>query len=159
MLPKYPKDLHFDLTAKRLKSSRARSQMYMDIILDKEVEESIVETAKSLARYFGRSQRFVNSIKWVRTGFLKGYVELDYFGPDGQPLGIFFEKGTKAHGPVTAPKLHWKDEETGEHIFADWVRGIVALRIMENAAKMGMPALKTRLITKTNKRMEEAKLL
>ena len=130
----------------------------MDIILDKEVEESIVETAKSIARYFGRSQRFQDSIKWVRTGFLKGYVELDYFGPNGEPLGIYFEKGTKDHGPVTAPFLHWKDEH-GKHIYAKWVRGIVSLRIMEDAARLGIPALKTRLIIKTNQRMQDARLL
>jgi hypothetical protein len=131
--------------------------MFTDIILDKEVEESIVETAKSLARYFGRSQRFVDSIKWVRTGFLKGYVELDYFGPDGEPLGVFFEKGTRDHGPVKAPFLHWKDEK-GKDIYAKWVRGIVALHIMETAAKMGLPALKTRLANKVSDRMEEARM-
>jgi len=39
--------------------------------------------------------------------------------------------GTRAHGPVTAQALHWIDKETGEDVFAKWVKGIKAAHFME----------------------------
>lgn len=38
----------------------------------------------------------------------------------------YLHYGTKAHGPVTAKVLTWIDYDTGQRIFAKWVKGIRA---------------------------------
>lgn len=39
--------------------------------------------------------------------------------------------GSRAHGPVRAKALHWIDKETGEDVFAKWVKGVKPLYFAE----------------------------
>lgn len=47
----------------------------------------------------------------------------------------FQEFGTRAHGPVVAKKLRFKPKGSDSFVFAEWVRGVTALRFMYKALK------------------------
>ena len=53
-----------------------------------------------------------------------------------EPIFGFHNHGTRAHGPVTALVMHWIDRDTGEDIFAKWVKGITAKHFAEKAERI-----------------------
>lgn len=116
------------------------------------VNSTVVDSCKAFARAAGHSQHFLDSIKFVRTGPMKGKVILDLVDEKGEPIGIFVEKDTKEHdirgtehplGPmegVGKSRFYWSVHHpgtTGQHI-------------MERGDKFGTPRLADKVIEQTN---------
>jgi len=67
-------------------------------------------------------------------------LELDYKGDNNEPLGVWFEHGTKDHfiKPTNKKALSWI--EGGQRFFSKghFVKGIPERRIMERTRKQGL---------------------
>jgi hypothetical protein len=64
-----------------------------------------------------------------------------YITNTNEPVISFLTEGTAPHGPVFAQALHWVDPDTGEDIFAKWVRGIMPTPIEDMAMEEADPEL------------------
>lgn len=115
--------------------------------------ETVVESCRAFARAAGHGPKFLERIKFKRTGLLTGWVELDYLGPNNEPIGLWIEEDTKAHDIEGNPILHWVDEETGEDVFRAHVHhpGTKGQHIMKLGAKFGFPRLQQKIIDESNR--------
>ena len=123
-------------------------------------DRTIGEKFLQMADANGRSGRYKNSYKIVPNQF--GFkITLDYQGEDNEPLGIWFEEGTKAHfirpkgsgaqfakidpSLTGANVLSWV--ENGKRFFSagHFVRGIKKMNIVHGSLEQGMPLFKLEL--------------
>ena len=132
-----------------------------DFINDQTVniaERTFGEEFLKLADAEGMSARYKQSLK-IKTDFGKLFLELDYQGDNNEPLGVWFEHGTKDHfiepkgggsqfGKISkefggkfvgANVLSWV--ENGQRFFSKghFVKGIQARQIMERMVRLGLP--------------------
>ena len=137
-------------------------------------ERTFGETFRQMSEAAGMSNRYQQSLKMRMEG-MELVMELDYHGVDNnEPLGIWFEKGTKDH--FISPKgsgaqfskideslkganvLSWVQD--GKRFFSagHFVRGITATHIMENMRREGMPKFKEKLVEMIEGMLEANKL-
>lgn len=83
---------------------------------------------------------FAEHVGFERTAPNAGKV-INKWGTKEKPLALWFNYGTKDHGPVKAFMLHWKDKN-GDDIWAHWVRGIRASKAMDLGIEIGLKRLK-----------------
>lgn len=153
---------NIDLTILRLESAPFRLSQFVQQNLESWIESTVVDSVKSFARASGASQKYLDSIKIIRTGPYTADVILDYQGEKGEPLGIWREKGTRPH-PIVAfrsPFLYFYWEKLKRYVSFRKVRhpGTKAMHIMENGAKYGMPRLRQKIISETNNFLQEMKM-
>jgi hypothetical protein len=53
-----------------------------------------------------------------------------------EKIFTYHNQGTVAHGPKTAKVMHWIDKDTGEDVWAHWVKGISALHFAEKCERV-----------------------
>ena len=108
-------------------------------------ERTFGEEFLKLANANGMTDRYKQSLKITQEGSTL-VLELDYRGRDNdEPLGVWFERGTRRHFIKPTNKvLSWI--ENGQRFFSKghFVSGIVPKRIMENMARNGMVPFKQR---------------
>ena len=109
-------------------------------------ERTIGEKFLEFADRNGRSNRYKQSLKITSNQF--GFkILLDYQGDNDEPLGIWFEQGTKAHfiRPKEANALSWV--ESGHRFFSKghFVEGIKKMNIVHDSVESGIPLFKTEL--------------
>jgi len=149
----------FDLTQLTLESTNPNIIAFWTAHFEEWVSSTIVDSCKAFARAAGMSERYMSSIKFARLGPLRCEVYLDYFGPKGEPLGLWFEEGTKPHPIVAkyAPFLYFFWPKLKKYVSFKRVNhpGTKGLHIMRNGAKFGMPRLNQKIITETDKYLRE----
>ena len=107
-------------------------------------ERTLGEEFLKLAESEGMTARYKQSLK-ITTESGNLILELDYRGENDEPLGVWFEHGTKDHfiKPTNKKVLSWI--EGGQRFFSKghFVKGIPERRIMERMRKQGLlPFLK-----------------
>ena len=107
-------------------------------------ERTFGEEFLKLSEAEGMTARYKQSLK-IKTEPNTLLLELDYRGEDNEPLGVWFEHGTKGHfvKPTKKKTLSWI--EGGQRFFSKghFVSGIPERRIMERTRKQGLqPFLK-----------------
>lgn len=90
-----------------------------------------------------RAQQNVTAAGRVHTGGMRNSIRARRVRADGDgalwEVGsnrkhtIFQEKGTRAHGPVTAKFLVFTPKGSGTVVFAKWVRGVKAAHFLRDA--------------------------
>jgi len=163
-----------ELTRLRLDSAPFRIKEIIRKNAVNVAERTFGETFRELAEAAGMSSRYQQSLKMSMEGN-ELVMELDYRGVDNnEPLGLWFEKGTKGH--FIRPKgsgaqfskidkelagsnvLSWVQD--GKRFFSagHFVRGITATNIMENLKREGMPKFKEKLVETIEGMMEANRL-
>ncbi len=104
-------------------------------------ERTFGEEFLKLAEAEGMTGRYKQSLV-IKTESGNLILELDYRGQDNdEPLGVWFEHGTKDHfiKPTEKKALSWI--EGGQRFFSKghFVKGIPERRIMERMEKQGLP--------------------
>jgi len=101
-------------------------------------ERTFGEEFLKLADLEGMSSRYKQSLR-IKTDGGRLILELDYQGEEGEPLGMWFERGTKDHfvKPTKGKALSWI--EGGQRFFSKghFVKGITERRIMEKTVRDG----------------------
>ena len=103
-------------------------------------ERTFGEEFLKLAEAEDMSVRYKQSLK-IKTDFGKLFLELDYRGDNDEPLGVWFEHGTKKHFIKPIEKKALSFIENGQRFFSKghFVKGIRERRIMERMVRLGMP--------------------
>lgn len=153
----------------RLDSAKIRIEEYADSVLSDTIDETILESCRTVARAAGMRQAYLDEIKFEKKGFLKGDVvnewtslSKDALGK-GVPLALFFEDGTVTHfiEPLDPDGvLVWEDPDTGETRYSKGhiVAGIKAMKIMINGFKFGLDRFIQTLVNKINRFLQENSL-
>jgi len=163
-----------DLTRLRLDSAPFRIKEIVRKNSVNVAERTFGETFLQLAKSAGMSSRYQQSLRMKMEG-MDLVMELDYRGVDNnEPLGIWFEKGTKEHfiepkgsgaqftkiekSLAGANVLSWI--ENGKRFFSKghFVKGITATHIMENLRREGMPNFLAKLTQMIEDTLEVNKL-
>ena len=123
------------ITTLRLESLPQRAREHIVKHMSNIAERTFGEEFLRLSQNAGMTKRYMQSLKISNKG-TKLIMELDYVGRDnGEPLGIWFESGTRDHyiAPVTKKYLSWIDPDTGQRRYSlgHDVRGIKATHIIE----------------------------
>jgi hypothetical protein len=136
--------LKLNSSSAQISQKKVAAKEIVDQILDENLEylmnEYMIPEVKGAARAASVPQKFVDGIKFVRTGNNEGNV-VNTWGSKELPLALWFNHGTKDHGSLGTWPLHWKDS-AGKDIFAMYVRGVPRTEAME----IGMMLGKKRLI-------------
>lgn len=96
----------FEYTQNRLNNSKNRVDRFIDENLLDWANEELVRPTQKLAQEQGYSEPVIQSIKVEKDGFMKLKFIWDYKGPEGQPIAVFLEKGTKKHKIRAKGKLY-----------------------------------------------------
>lgn len=105
------------------------------------VNEYVIPECRAVAMSSNVPDDFVIGIKFVKTGYLEGEI-INTWGTKELPLALWFNYGTRDHGSKGDYPLHWKDKETGDDIYAMWVRGVPKTLVMETGIEIGTERLK-----------------
>lgn len=157
-----------EIKALKLGSMEFRLQEFVRKRAERIARETIGFEIKQIASNMGMSSKYIDSLEYSVEGIgrnLKLKIDLNYFGEGGEPLGYWFEHGTKDHwiepkgagiqfdkmSDEFASKhkgsnvLHWTDG--GQHFFSKghMVSGIKAHKIIEEGKTRGMPEFLGRL--------------
>ncbi|MBC8553273.1 MAG: hypothetical protein H8D23_26945 [Candidatus Brocadiales bacterium] len=149
-----------EIKALKLGSMEFRIQEFVRKRAERIARETIGFEIQQIASNMGMSSRYIDAIKYTVEGIghnLTLKIDLDYFGKDGEPLGYWFEFGTKDHwiepiggtqggGGRNTPKvLHWT--QGGQHFFSKghMVSGIKPHKIFDEGKTRGMPEFLGRL--------------
>ena len=154
--------MSLDLTKQRLKSAADRVDKFIDQnIMLWATEEILLPAQTDIANSI--SQRASEALSLEKTGFKKIELVWDLRDEDGKPIHFYLEFGTSPH--IIKPKgkifggadaLHWKGP-SGKDVFAKIVRHPGSKKhvgLVENIKKERMPALKARVISETQNKME-----
>ena len=119
---------------------------YIDEHLDEMMFKYVITEIKIIAMAMNMPQGFIDGVKFVRTGRFTVKI-INTWGTREKPLALWFNYGTRDHGPKYADRLHWIDKLTGKHIFAKWVRGVPKTLAMERGIEAGMSKLKSNILS------------
>src|SRR6185312_6377935 len=119
---------------------------YIDDHLDELMFKYVIPEIKIIAMGMNMPQGFIDGVKFVRTGRFTVKI-INTWGTKDTPLALWFNYGTRDHGPKFADRLHWIDKTTGQHIYAKWVRGVPKTLAMERGIEQGMNKLKSNILT------------
>lgn len=150
------------ITTLRLESAPQRAQEFVAKNIVNIAERTFGEEFLRLAVQHGMSKRYMQSLKITSKG-TELTMELDYVGQDnGEPLGIWFEEGTRDHyiAPVTKKYLSWIDPETGQRRYSlgHDVRGIKATHIIDKMVTNSFDKFADMLVDEIKKFLAESAL-
>ena len=102
-------------------------------------ERTFGEVFREQAAGKGMSKRYQQSLRITQEGDTI-IMRLDYRGDNDEPLGVWFEHGTRDHfiAPVNAKVLSWIED--GKRFFSKghFVKGITATNIMNTTKEQGL---------------------
>ncbi|MBL4817987.1 MAG: hypothetical protein JKY15_01970 [Deltaproteobacteria bacterium] len=161
-------ELQLEFAEMRLGSAKIRVEEFADSIMIETVQETILESCKTVARAAGMKQGYLDAISFEKNGFLKGDVINDYSKPSKDalgsvvPLADYFEDGTVTHfiepldpdGVLAFPIQSGAITVTG-FSKGHWVKGIRAMKIMSNGFKFGLERFLDVLTSKINRFLQE----
>jgi hypothetical protein len=145
--------LSLDIARLRLGDAKFRIDKFIDQNIQGWFDEEIVQRAQKLGWARGLSENSISSIYSEKVDRMKCKIVWDLEGPNGEPLAIFLEKGTRAHDIQAkgklfggADSLRWMSN-TGKPIFRKKVHhpGTKGMKIIERAVKEGTPELRRRI--------------
>ena len=148
---------HLHLTALRTESVSFRASEFIRKMAPIIADRTIGEGIRNVARQQKMPKRYAQSLHFDMDGMtLTCWV--DFEGEDGEPLGLWFEEGTKRHfiAPVTAKALSWI--AAGERFFSKghWVRGIVARHVFKHGVRQGIKKFLKELERETTQYLERS---
>jgi len=148
-----------------LDSAKIRVEEFADSIFADTINDTILQSCKSIARAAGMKQGYLDAIKFEKSGFLRGDIINDWTSDSkdalgkGVPLAVYFEDGTTTHfiEPLDPDGVLVFDLPDGTTGFSKghWVKGIRAMKIMMNGFKFGLANFITRLTNKINQFLQE----
>jgi len=135
---------HLDTALLQVKSLVPKTQEYLEEHGDELVSKYVITEIKSIAQAMNMPQGFVDGVGFVRVD-RNTFEIVNRWGTKEKPLALWFNNGTRAHGPKHANVLHWVDKVTGKHIYAKWVRGVPTTHAMQRGILFGMARLKSHI--------------
>lgn len=129
-----------DVALLQLKTLTPTVQDYIVNNLESLVQKYVIPECRLVAQAINVPQGFIEGINYKMLSKDTFQIYNDW-GNSKKPLAIWFNYGTKDHGPVVADRLHWIDKTTGEPIYARWVRGVPRTMAMETGIEAGMKRL------------------
>ncbi len=141
-----------DSLIEKLENVEPNTQEYLDDNMQSLYEKHVIPEVKSIAMAMNLPRKFIDGIKFVKTGKNEGKV-INTWGTPNKPLARWFNYGTKSHfiAPIGALSLHWITKE-GAHAFSKghMVRGLPKTNAMEIGIDVGMARLKSSTQKETN---------
>ncbi len=127
----------------KLQNVKPQTEQYLDDNMQSLYEQYVIPEVKAIAMAMNLPQKFIDGIKFVKTGKNEGKV-INTWGTPNKPLSKWFNYGTKAHfiAPIGALSLHWITKEGG-HAFSKghMVSGLPKTNAMEIGIELGMKKL------------------
>lgn len=105
------------------------------------VNSYMIPELRAVAMSSNLPDGFVIGIKFVKTGDNEGKI-INTWGREDLPLALWFNYGTSDHGALGNWPLHWRDKDTGEEIYAMYVRGVPKTLAMEIGMEIGTKRLR-----------------
>lgn len=137
---------YLDTAILQIKSLVPKTQEYLEQNLDSLMERYVIPEIRSIALAMNMPQGFADGVGYVKIN--RNTISIvNRWGTKQKPLALWFNNGTRDHGPKYAKFLHWIDKKTGQHIYAKFVRGIPATHAMEKGIEIGMNKLKNSIST------------
>lgn len=99
----------------------------------------MIPEVKRAAQAANIPQPFVDGIKFTKTGSNEGDI-INTWGTTEKPLALWFNYGTRDHGPLGNWELRWKGK-SGKEIHAKFVRGVPKTLAMEIGIELGTKRL------------------
>lgn len=154
--------MSLDLTKQRLQSAEDRVHRFINQnFIVWATEEVLLPAQIDIENSINK--RAADALSLEDAGFMKVNLVWDLRDDEGKPLHFYLEFGTnphiiKAKGRLFGGKdaLHWKGP-SGKDVFAKIVRHPGSKKhvgLVENIKKERMPALKARVISETQNKME-----
>lgn len=137
---------HLDTAILQVKSLVPKTQEYLESHGDELIQKYLITDIKSIAQGMNMPQGFIDGVGFVRVN-RNTFEIVNRWGTKDKPLALWFNEGTRAHGPKHAKFLHWKDKVTGQDIYARWVRGVPKTHAMQRGILFGMARLKSHIST------------
>ena len=141
------------LSALRTQSLPFRIEEYINFRIIEIANDTLVKAIRDEAIRKKMPQRYINSIQAEMDGD-ELWIWVDFEGKNQEPLGLFFEEGTKRHKikPTKKKALAFvKKGPTGFisafKVFSKghWVKGIRARHVFRQGFKKGYPRFKKKL--------------
>ncbi len=134
-----------DNLIRKLQNIEPQTQEYLDDNMQSLYEQHVIPEMKSVAMAMNLPRKFIDGIKFVKTGKNEGKI-INTWGTPNKPLARWFNYGTKAHfiAPIGALSLHWITKE-GRDAYSKghMVSGLQKTNAMEIGLERGMKELKT----------------
>ncbi len=147
------------LSALRAESVPFRIQEFVNQNGLKLLNETIVKSIKQESVLKKMPPRYTDSIK---AEFVSGefWIWVDFEGKKGEPLGEYFEEGTKRHKiePRRKKALAWVQGGIQRFSKGHYVSGIKARHVFRDGLEKGYPEFKKRLKEELEKYMQETML-
>ena len=153
--------MSLEITQLRLRTIEdQRINPFIDSIIVDEFIKEVEDPLKALATSEGLAQSFIDSISTVKRGFCSVALKMN-LERDGKPLGIWLEKGTKAHWeePHNPPfAMHWTFQ--GKEYFSKGHMhpGFEGYHILDIVPLLYIPRFKAKIAMKTNQYLERTSL-
>jgi hypothetical protein len=152
-----------DLSRLRLDSAPFRTRNIIRQIAVRVARETFGKRFKEIAEFEEMSERYQDALRFHLEGDILGLsvvMTLDYQGDNGEPLGIWFEEGTKDHfiAPKDKKALRF---EIGNQVFfskGHWVKGIKERHIIQRTVQEGLPEFANELKKQIEAELERTKL-
>jgi len=154
------------LSALRTQSLPFRIEEYLNFIIVRVADRTLVKAIKDEATRKKMSQRYIDNIHAEFDGTYL-WIWVDFKGRKGEPLDQFFESGTKRHKIIPTRKkalAFTKHGATGlisaftAFSKGHWVKGIRARHIFRQGFKKGYPRFKKELQKEIQSMMKETNL-
>jgi hypothetical protein len=125
-------------------SLESETQAYIEDNLEPAMREIVIPEIAALAAAANVPPGFSAGLDVVTVS--RGTVKvINTWGTPEKPLALWFNDGTKDHGPKTALSLTWIDKTTGKRIYAKWVHGVPKTQVMEKGIEAAMPKVLDKL--------------
>jgi len=143
----------------RMESLSFRIQEHIRKIAPIVADRTIGEGIRNVARQQKMPKRYAQSIHTEMDG-MDLWIWVDFEGEDGEPLGLWFEEGTKRHwvGPVLRKALRWIMMGMVRFSKGHWVRGIVARHVFKHGVRQGMGKFKAEMKREIEMEMERTRM-
>jgi len=147
------------LTALRLGSAATRTEEFIKEVAPNIAQRTIVEKISSIAMAKTKSPRYWQSIHAEMVG-MELWIWVDFEGENKEPLGLWFEDGTKKHKimPIHAKALSWIQNGIRRFSLGHWVSGIRAKHIFRDGVRAGLPSFLSQLQDEIDRYHKEARL-
>lgn len=156
----------FYLSALRTQSLPFRIQEFTDYKILDIANSTIVKAIRDEAIIKEMPRRYIENIHAEFDG-KELWIWVDFEGKSKEPLGLFFEEGTKGHKiiPIRKKALAFLEKGAigivaGIRRFSKghWVSGIEARHIFKNGVKKGYPQFKKKLTQELEQYLRETNL-
>lgn len=147
------------LTALRLESTTVRTEEFIKQVAPNIAHRTIVEKITDIAMAKKIPPRYWQSIHAEMEGMAL-IIWVDFEGENKEPLGHWFEEGTKKHKimPIKAKVLSWIQNGIRRFSLGHWVRGIRARHAFRDGVRAGLPLFLEALRIEIQAYQDEAKI-